>query len=128
MTFTEVGYSGGKTQNATYEDVCGGSTGHAEAVLINYDPTQVSLSEILNQFWKINPANLSGNAGGQYRSAIFYFTEEQRAVAESEKNRLEKLRHMPIFTEIAKAGLFWRAEEYHQNYSQKHSGRGSMCR
>jgi len=129
VTFTEVGYSGGTTPQATYQQVCRGNTGHAEAVLVKYDPGIVALSQILGAFWQINAASyppMSG--GGQYRSAIFYFTTEQKTIAEETKKKLEASRHRPVFTEISPAGPFWRAEEYHQNYSKKHSASSVFCR
>lgn len=127
MTFTEVGYTGGSTTNATYPQVCSGMTGHAEAVLVKFDPKQVSLPKILDVFWDINPARFPGLGKSQYRSAIFYFDDAQKRIAEAEKKRLESEKHWMIFTEITKVSTFWRAEEYHQNYNQKHSG-SSICR
>jgi peptide-methionine (S)-S-oxide reductase len=128
VTFTEVGYSGGTTPQATYEQVCRGNTGHAEAVLVKYDPGIVSLAQILGVFWQINAASYPAMTGsGQYRSAIFYFTIEQKTIAEETKKKLETSRHRPVFTEISPAGPFWRAEEYHQNYSKKHSVSSTFC-
>ncbi len=120
MTFTEVGYTGGSAPNATYELVCRGGTGHAEAVLLHYAPAVVSLSQILEVFWAIHSASYPQMfRDGQYRSAIFYFSEEQRLEAEATKQKLEKLHNKPLYTEITQAGDYWRAEEYHQNYNKK---------
>lgn len=119
VTFTEVGYTGGSTTNATYKEVCGGTTGHAEAVRIKYCPDKVSLEHILDIFWKYNSGRRSETPKSQYRSAIFYFNETQRAIAEAEKTRLETKNNWTIHTEITEAGAFWRAEEYHQNYKYK---------
>ena len=127
---TEVGYSGGKTQNPTYETVCGGKTGHAEAVKILYDPAKISYRELLKIFWENhNPttANRQGpNIGDQYRSVIFFSAEEEEKEAEKLKVNLEKSGKFknPIVTEIFPAGPFYRAEEYHQNYFEK-TGRSS---
>ena len=118
------GYSGGKTPNPTYEQVCSNSTEHAEVVMIDYDETQISYEELLDAFWmKHDPTTLNRqgpDVGNQYRSAIFYFDEEQQALAkESLKNLQEKLERS-IVTEITKADTFWKAEEYHQKYFEKH--------
>ena len=119
------GYSGGKTPNPTYEQVCSNSTEHAEVVMIDYDETQISYEELLDAFWmKHDPTTLNRqgpDVGNQYRSAIFYFDEEQQALAkESLKNLQEKLERS-IVTEITKADTFWKAEEYHQKYFEKHN-------
>ena len=117
------GYSGGKTPNPTYEQVCSNSTEHAEVVMIDYDETQISYEELLDAFWmKHDPTTLNRqgpDVGDQYRSAIFYFDEEQKTLAkESLKNLQEKLERS-IVTEITKADTFWKAEEYHQKYLEK---------
>lgn len=128
VTFTEVGYTGGTTPNATYQQVCGGHTGHCEAVLVKYDTSQVSLDQILKKFWQINPAYYPPfGKGGQYRSAIFYFTEQQKAQIMAAKAALEKSSHRAVFTEITEASPFWRAEEYHQNYNKKNHGGFGSC-
>ena len=119
------GYSGGKTPNPTYEQVCSNSTEHAEVVMIDYDETQISYEELLDAFWmKHDPTTLNRqgpDVGDQYRSAIFYFDEEQQTLAkESLKNLQEKLERS-IVTEITKADTFWKAEEYHQKYFEKHN-------
>ena len=119
------GYSGGKTPNPTYEQVCSNSTEHAEVVMIDYDETQISYEELLDAFWmKHDPTTLNRqgpDVGDQYRSAIFYFDEEQQTLArESLKNLQQKLERS-IVTEITEADTFWKAEEYHQKYFEKHN-------
>ena len=120
------GYSGGKTQNPTYEQVCSNSTDHAEVVLIDYDANVVSYDTLLNVFWeKHDPTTLNRqgpDVGTQYRSAIFYFTEVQKEIArKSLEYRQNKLGNRKIVTEITEAKEFWKAEEYHQKYFEKHS-------
>lgn len=119
VTFTEVGYTGGSTTDATYKEVCGGTTGHAEAVRIKYDPNKVALEHILDIFWKYNSGRDSESRKSQYRSAIFYTNDTQLALIEAEKKRLEERNNWTIHTEITAASAFWRAEEYHQNYKFK---------
>ncbi len=119
------GYSGGKTQNPTYEQVCSNSTDHAEVVLIDYDANVVSYDTLLNVFWeKHDPTTLNRqgpDVGTQYRSAIFYFTEVQKEIArKSLEYRQNKLGDRKIVTEITEAKEFWKAEEYHQKYFEKH--------
>ncbi|MFO7956967.1 MAG: peptide-methionine (S)-S-oxide reductase MsrA [Candidatus Brocadiia bacterium] len=127
---TTVGYTGGDYPNPSYQDVCAGDTGHAEAVKVEYDPSVVSYEELLDVFWDShNPttANRQGfDVGYQYRSAIFYHNEEQREAAEASKKALDESgRHdNPVVTRIEPAGEFWRAEEYHQQYLAK-QGRSS---
>ncbi len=124
---TAVGYSGGTTPNPTYEQVCSGRTGHTEAVLVVFDPAKTSYEEILKLFWENHDPTQGmrqGNdRGTQYRSAIYYTTDEQRAIAESTKAAFEeglrKAGYPEITTEIAKAGPFYYAEDYHQQYLQK---------
>ena len=122
------GYSGGKTQNPTYEQVCSNSTDHAEVVLIDYDANVVSYDTLLNVFWeKHDPTTLNRqgpDVGTQYRSAIFYFTEVQKEIArKSLEYRQNKLGDRKIVTEITEAKEFWKAEEYHQKYFEKHGRR-----
>jgi peptide-methionine (S)-S-oxide reductase len=118
----ESGYMGGRVERPTYEDVCGGDTGHAEVVQIRFDPAQVSFHDLLGVFFVIHDPttlNRQGNdIGTQYRSAIFYHSEEQRVAAEEVVRRIgaAKLWHGPIVTEIAPAAKFWVAEDYHQEY------------
>ncbi len=120
-----VGYSGGNMERPTYCDVCTGRTGHAEVVEIEYDPTQVSYEELLRVFWENHdPTQLNRqgpDTGTQYRSAIFYHTEEQRKAAEESKRALEESGRFrrPVVTVIEPASEFYRAEEYHQQYLAK---------
>ena len=120
------GYSGGKVKNPTYEDVCSGTTGHAEVCQIAYDPVQVTYPELLEVFWKTHDPttlNRQGNdAGTQYRSAIFYHNEEQRKLAEHYKKQLDSSKAFdgPIVTEIVPFENFYKAENYHQNYFNEH--------
>ncbi len=122
---TSAGYMGGSTENPTYKDVCSGATGHAEVVDLKFDPTVVSYEQLLEKFWaKHNPTSLNfqgWDVGTQYRSAIFYHSDEQRQVAERSKTALADSGKYsaPIVTEITPAGPFWRAEEYHQQYVRK---------
>jgi peptide-methionine (S)-S-oxide reductase len=124
---TAVGYAGGITPNPTYEEVCSARTGHAEAVLIVFDPAKTSYEEILRLFWENHDPTQGmrqGNdVGTQYRSAIYSTTDEQRQVAEATRDAFaERLAHAgygEITTEIAKAGPFYYAEEYHQQYLEK---------
>jgi peptide-methionine (S)-S-oxide reductase len=120
-----VGYSGGKTQNPSYQEVCTDTTGHAEVVQVTFDPEKLSYEQLLDVFWTIHDptqVNRQGpDYGKQYRTAIFFHSPEQEAVAKKSKQALEasgKLRR-PVATEITPAGPFWRAEEYHQRYLEK---------
>jgi len=122
---TAVGYAGGNFPNPTYEDVCSHRTGHAEVVLVEFDPTKVTYDTLLNTFWESHdPTQLNRqgpDVGSQYRSAIFYFTPQQEAAARASKDKLAasgKLRR-PIATEITPAPEFWSAEDYHQQYLEK---------
>jgi peptide-methionine (S)-S-oxide reductase len=128
---TAVGYTGGKKEYPTYEEVCSGRTGHAEAVEVTYDPSKVTYRELLSEFWSIHdPTQLNRQGpdiGTNYRSAIFYHTLAQEAEAEASKEevaRSGKYGNRPIATEIVPAARFWRAEEYHQRYFEKHGFRG----
>jgi len=128
-----VGYSGGRTPNPTYEQVCTGRTGHAESVLVEYDPVVVSYEQLLDVFWSIHDPttrNRQGpDVGTQYRSVVFYHTPEQREKALESKERLErsgKLMGRTVATEIVQASTFYPAEEYHQRYHEKHGIRS--CR
>ncbi len=118
----ESGYMGGKTENPTYEMVCMGRTGHAEVVQITFDPKVVSLREVLEVFFVIHdPTTLNrqgGDVGTQYRSAIFYHSPEQKAMAGEVIGDLTKKRifDQPIVTEVVPAGPFYIAEDYHQDY------------
>ena len=119
---TLVGYAGGAEINPTYEQVSAGETGHREAIEVTYDPTKISYAKLLEIFWhNINPIQTDGqfhDIGDQYRSAIFYTTDEQKKIAEKSKGNLAKSGKFdkPIATAILPAGKFWPAEEYHQKY------------
>ncbi|MGQ0793255.1 MAG: peptide-methionine (R)-S-oxide reductase MsrB [Deltaproteobacteria bacterium] len=121
------GYTGGQKENPTYEQVSAGGTGHIESVEVIYDPAKISYSDILKVFWmQIDPTDPSGqfvDRGPQYRSAIFYHSDEQKRVAEKSKRELEKSGRFPkpIVTELIKAETFYRAEEYHQDFYKKSS-------
>ena len=123
---TQVGYAGGKTENPTYEDVCSHTTGHAEVVEVEFDPAAVSYDQLLEVFWSNhNPTTLNRqgpDVGDQYRSVIFYHSPEQQAAAEASKERLNQSGRFknPIVTFIQPAPAFYRAEEYHQRYLEKH--------
>ena len=125
-----AGYTGGSVVNPTYEQVSGGGTGHAEAVLVTFDPAKIGYPQLLDTFWRnIDPTDGSGqfvDRGDQYRSAIFYVDEEQRLLAEASKRALEASGRFAgvfssgrIVTEITPAGPFYPAEEYHQDYYLK---------
>jgi peptide-methionine (S)-S-oxide reductase len=124
---TAVGYAGGYTKNPTYEEVCSGRTGHTEAVLVVFDPAQTSYDEVLRLFWENHDPTQGmrqGNdAGTQYRSAIYFTSDEQRAAAEASRAvfqaELEGAGYGEITTEIAPAGPFYFAEPYHQQYLAK---------
>ena len=119
------GYSGGHLKNPSYRDVCTDKTGHAEVVQVEYDPSQVSYDELLDVFWNChNPTTLNRqgpDVGTQYRSAIFFYTPEQEAVARASKEKLEQSGRwrVPIVTEITPASDFYPAEEYHQRHLEK---------
>jgi peptide-methionine (S)-S-oxide reductase len=121
----ESGYMGGQSPNPTYEQVCGGRTGHAEVVRITFHPAQVSFKELLEVFFVIHDPttlNQQGNdVGTQYRSAVFYHTPQQKAEAEEVMSRLtaEKLWKKAIVTELTPAGTFYAAEGYHQEYFER---------
>jgi peptide-methionine (S)-S-oxide reductase len=127
---TAVGYTGGHTQRPTYEQVCGHTTGHAEAVEVWFDPAQVTYEQLLDTFWQIhNPTtrNRQGfDFGDQYRSAIFVHSRAQEAAAIASRERAQENQRRKIVTEIAPASAFYRAEEYHQRYFEK-SGRASCA-
>jgi peptide-methionine (S)-S-oxide reductase len=122
---TRVGYTGGHVPNATYEQVCSHTTGHAEAVEVTFDPERVSYDELLNVFWtKHNPTTKDRQGldiGSQYRSAIFFHSPEQQAAAERTKEEQQAKLHWPrkIVTEIVPASEFYEAEDYHQQYLEK---------
>ncbi len=120
------GYAGGKLDNPTYEDVCGGATGHAEVVEVEFDPEQVTYEQLLEVFWRNHDPTTRDrqgpDVGSQYRSVVFYHSPEQKRVAEAKREELDrsgKFRR-PIVTQIEPASAFYRAEEYHQRYLEKH--------
>jgi peptide-methionine (S)-S-oxide reductase len=122
---TRVGYLGGTMENPTYKDVCSGRTGHAEAVEVTYDPARLTYDDLLTVFWENHdPTTLNRqgpDVGVQYRSAIFYHDDEQKAAAEAskaERDRSGRYRR-PIVTEITPASQFYEAEDYHQQYLEK---------
>ena len=130
VTATEVGYTGGTTAGPTYKDVCSHKTGHAEAVRLEYDPDVITYERLLEAFFSMHDAtqwNRQGpDVGSQYRSAVFYHSPEQERAARDAVRRIEtsgKLRR-PVVTQIVAAGDWWRAEEYHQRYFEKHAGYG----
>ncbi len=129
---TRVGYTGGHTVNPTYHDLCRGNTGHAEAIEITYDESQTTYRNLLIFFFKMHDPttlNKQGNdRGSQYRSAIFYETDEQREVAENLIAEIDKAAFLPgkIVTEVVPAGPFYEAEPEHQDYLQKHPN-GYTC-
>jgi peptide-methionine (S)-S-oxide reductase len=124
---TAVGYAGGYTPNATYEEVCSGSTGHTEAVLVVFDPAKIALDDILRTFWEghdpTQGMRQGNDVGTQYRSSIYYGSDEQRAAIEASRARYQESLSAAglgeITTEIAPAGPFYYAEEYHQQYLAK---------
>ncbi|MBI1884427.1 MAG: peptide-methionine (S)-S-oxide reductase MsrA [Chlamydiae bacterium] len=125
---TRVGYSGGNKPNPTYEQVCMGNTGHAEAMEVTYDPSKISYEELLITFWQYHdPTTLNRQGpdrGSQYRSVIFYHDEDQKAAAQKSKEILEreKVFKNSIVTEIVPEQPFYQAEEYHQQYLKKNPG------
>jgi peptide-methionine (S)-S-oxide reductase len=120
---TMVGYTGGSRDEPSYEDVCTGRTGHAEAVEVEFDPARVSYDQLLDIFWQSHdPTTLNRqgpDVGTQYRSAIYYQTPEQEEAARGSKQRLQSGTSKEVVTEITPASKFWPAEEYHQRYLEK---------
>ena len=131
---TTVGYCGGKEENPTYKQVSAGNTGHAEAIEVVFDPSRISYTELLNVFWmNIDPTQENGqfaDIGAQYRTAIFYHSEEQKRLAEASKKELKNTGRFSkkIVTEIVPATPFYRAEEYHQDYYKKNPLRYKIYR
>ncbi len=123
---TEVGFMGGTLPDPTYRQVCTDETGHAEVVHVTYDPAVVSYEGLLDVFWTIHDPtqfNRQGpDVGSQYRSVIFFRTPAQQAAAEASRERLERSGRYdrPLATAVEPASTFWRAEEYHQRYAEKH--------
>jgi peptide-methionine (S)-S-oxide reductase len=127
----ESGYMGGETPNPTYEDVCGGGTGHAEVVRIAFDPDRISYADLLEIFFAIHdpttPNRQGNDVGTQYRSAIFFHSPEQERVARETLARLQASFVNPIVTEIVPAGPFYEAEEHHQEYYERVGARNPYC-
>lgn len=125
VTDTRVGYSGGTTVRPTYEDVCTGTTGHAEVVEVTYDPASIAYDQLLDAFWKMHDPTTRDrqgpDVGSQYRSVIFYHDDAQRGSAEASKQKQNESRlyRGPIVTLVEPAGPFYDAEEYHQRYLEK---------
>lgn len=125
VTSTTVGYTGGHVENPSYEKVCTGTTGHAEAVELEFDPEQISYEKLLEEFFEnhdpTTPNRQGPDVGEQYRSAIFYHSEEQKRLADEYIAKLVRTKRYehPVVTEVLPAGPFYRAEEYHQNYAEK---------
>jgi peptide-methionine (S)-S-oxide reductase len=128
VTQTVAGYMGGMLKNPTYNDVCTDSTGHVEVVQLEFDPEKISYETLLEVFWKIHdPTQLNRqgpDVGSQYMSVIFYHNEEQKEHAIKSREQHQKQHKSKIVTEIKPASDFWRAEEYHQKYFEKH---GFVC-
>ena len=120
---TEVGYTGGHTLNPTYQSICVGDTNHVEVVLVEYDNKIISYDKLLNYFWKCHdPTTLNRQGpdiGTQYRSAIFYFDDNQKKIATESKINFAKENNLIIVTEISQLSDYYKAEEYHQKYIQK---------
>jgi len=127
------GFMGGQTENPTYREVCRGETGHAEVVHVRFDADRISYEELLNWFWRLHDPttlNRQGNdVGTQYRSAIFYHSDEQRKAAEKSKAAVEASGAFadPVVTEIAAASTFYEAEDYHRDYYRQNREQ-SYCR
>jgi peptide-methionine (S)-S-oxide reductase len=119
------GYMGGKVADPTYEQVSSGQTGHAESVEVSYDPAKVSYQKLLESFWRnvdpVTPNAQFCDHGNQYRSAIFYRTDEEKRLSEESKSAIERSKRfsVPIVTELVKASNFYQAEEYHQDFYKK---------
>ena len=120
---TMVGYTGGASESPSYEEVCTGKTGHAEAVHLTFDPEQVSYEQLLEVFFRLHdPTQLNRqgpDVGHQYRSAIFFYSPEQERTAIAVKERVQAEGERPVVTEIVPAEPFWPAEDYHQRYLEK---------
>lgn len=125
---TRVGYTGGSVEYPSYQQVCSDITGHAEAVEVTFDPAQISYQELLKVFWQIHdPTQFhrqGPDLGSQYRSAVFYHSDEQRHLAEESRDALDASGRYQrsVVTEIVPAASFWEAEDYHQKYHLKNGG------
>ncbi len=127
----KVGYMGGEVLNPTYKQVCSGSTGHAEVALVTFDASLVDLETVLKVFWKVHdPTSLNkqgGDVGSQYRSAIFYHADSQKAVIRASRKKAQREFTRPIVTEVSPATKFYEAENYHQDYYRNNPNAG-YCR
>jgi len=127
VTKTEVGYSGGHTKNPTYESICYENTDHAEVLLVEFDEDLISYEFLVDEFWKWNdPTTLDRqgpDVGRQYRSVIYYYDDMQKEIANKSKEKHQENFQNNIVTEISRADIFYKAEEYHQKYIQK----GNSC-
>ncbi len=123
---TRVGYANGITHNPSYQDVCKGNTGHAEACIVNFDENIISLDELLNKFWKIiDPTSLNkqgGDIGHQYRTGIYYIDDRDLPIIEKSLEEEQKKYNKKIVTEVEPLSCFYDAEEYHQKYLKKNPG------
>jgi peptide-methionine (S)-S-oxide reductase len=123
VTATRVGYTGGHAEDPSYHDVCSDTTGHAEAVEVEFDPDQVSYEELLAVFWAnhdpTTPNRQGPDVGSQYRSAIFFHSPEQQEVALKTKAAVQATLPVPVVTEVVPAQTFYEAEDYHQQYFEK---------
>lgn len=133
VTAVRSGYEGGALANPTYDDVCTGTTGHAEVIEVTYDPAKIKYDELLEVFWKTHdPTTLNrqgADVGTQYRSVVFYHNDEQKTIAEKYKKELNDTKAFGnlVVTEITKASTFYVAENYHQNYFNR-NGNAPYCR
>ena len=127
----ESGYTGGQTANPTYREICNGNTGHAEVIRVTFDPAVISYREICDIFFTVHdPTTLNrqgADVGTQYRSAIFYHSAEQKNIAEASKAAAAAIWDLPVVTEITQAEVFYKAEDYHQNYYKQNPIQG-YCR
>jgi peptide-methionine (S)-S-oxide reductase len=130
VTVTRAGFTGGHTLDPTYREVCSHTTGHAEAVELEFDPSQISYPELLDVFWSMHnptmPDHGRATGGSQYRSAVFVHDEVQRRQAEASRDAMQARFVAPITTQISPAPAFYEAEEYHQRHYEKH-GLAASC-
>ena len=131
VTAVSSGYAGGAIENPTYKQVCGGDTGHAEVVQLEFNPSVISLEKLLELFWAAHdPTTLNrqgADRGTQYRSVIFYENEEQKQAAQKSKTTAQKDFTDPIVTEISPLKVYYKAEDYHQNYYNQNAGKNGYC-